>query len=109
MRIPPLGTVVALAIGVAAVAAAQCRMTYSISVHNDGAASSDYSAVYGYSSSIDNSILCGCGHGGYQTTTTVYAPDGSSYPNTQGGMSSSVSVPVNGRPGTYQVIGRISL
>jgi|GEM_PF-2794189 hypothetical protein len=109
MRIPPLGTVVALAIGVAAAVAAQCRMTYSISVYNDGAVSSDYSAVYGYSSSIDNSILCGCGHGGYQTTTTVYAPDGSSYPSTQGGMSSSVSVPVNGRMGTYQVIGRISL
>jgi hypothetical protein len=109
MRIPPLGTVVALAIGVAAAVAAQCRMTYSISVYSDGAVSSDYSAVYGYSSSIDNSILCGCGHGGYQTTTTVYAPDGSSYPSTQGGMSSSVSVPVNGRLGTYQVIGRISL
>lgn len=45
MRIPPLGAAVALAIGAAA-AAAQCRMTYSISVYNDGAVSSDYSCEW---------------------------------------------------------------
>lgn len=45
MRIPPLGTAVALAIGVAA-AAAQCRMTCSISVYNDGGVSGDYSCEW---------------------------------------------------------------
>lgn len=104
-----LGMVAAAVLGVAFHAGAQCRMTYSISVYSDGAVNNDYSAVYGYSSSIDNSTLCGCGHGGYQTTTTVYAPDGLSYANTQGGMTSGVYVPTNGRLGTYQVTGRISL
>ncbi len=104
-----LAAVAAAVFGVALQAGAQCRMTYSISVYSDGAVNNDYSAVYGYSSSIDNSTLCGCGHGGYQTTTTVYAPDGLSYANTQGGMTSSIYVPTNGRLGTYQVLGRITL
>ncbi len=93
----------------AILARGQCRMTYSVSVYSDGAVSSDYSAVYGYSSSIDNSILCGCGHGGYQSTTTVYPPYGDSYASTQSGMISSVYAPTNGRFGTYTVTGRITL
>lgn len=109
MRIPRLGRLFGAALVFASGAMAQCRMTYSVSVYSDGAVSSDYSAVYGYSSSIDNSTLCGCGHGGYQTTTTVYAPDGASYVSTQGGMTSTVYVQTNGRLGTYQVLGRVSL
>lgn len=54
MRISPLIAFLALAVGMASAAVAQSRMTYSVSVYSDGAVSSDYSAVYGYSSSVDS-------------------------------------------------------
>ena len=87
----------------------QCSMVYNVSVYNDGSVSSDYSMVYAYSTTSDNSTLCGCGHGQYQTTTTVYTPNGTPYSSSSGGMSSNVAVATNGQMGTYTIVGGASL
>lgn len=87
----------------------QCSMVYNVSVYNDGSVSGDYSTVYAYSTTSDNSTLCGCGHGNYQTTTTVYSPNGTPNSSSSAGMSSYVAVPTNGLMGTYTIVGGASL
>lgn len=89
--------------------AAQCRMIYNVSVYNDAAVSEDRTMVYGVSTTSDNSILCTCGHGSYQTRTTVYAPDGAQYAVTSSGFASNVAVATGRRLGTWTVTGNASL
>lgn len=78
-------TIPAILLSVAPLAG-QCQMVYNVSVYNDGSVSQDLSTVYGYSNAADNSTLCSCAHSNYQTTATVYAPDGSSGTSQQGGL-----------------------
>ncbi|GIU75744.1 MAG: hypothetical protein KatS3mg004_2831 [Bryobacteraceae bacterium] len=66
-------------------------------------------ATLNFSTTSDNSSLCTCGHGSYQTRTTVYAPDGTQSTVTSSGFTSYVAVPTNGRMGTYTVTGVASL
>ncbi|GIU75746.1 MAG: hypothetical protein KatS3mg004_2833 [Bryobacteraceae bacterium] len=66
-------------------------------------------ATLNFSTTSDNSSLCTCGHGSYQTRTTVYAPDGTQSTVTSSGFTSYVAVPTNGRMGTYTVTGAASL
>ena len=89
--------------------AAQCQMIYNVSVYNDAAVSEDQSMVYGVSTTSDSSILCTCGHGSYETRTTVYAPDGTQYVAASSGFASSLAVATNGRLGTWTVTGNARL
>jgi hypothetical protein len=90
-------------------AGAQCQMVFNVSVYNDAALSEDVTMVYGFSTTSDNSSLCTCGHGSYQTRTTVYAPDGAQSTVISSGFTSYVAVPTHGRMGTYTVTGAASL
>lgn len=90
-------------------AGAQCQMIFNVSVYNDAALSEDVTMVYGFSTTSDNSTLCTCGHGSYQTRTTVYAPDGAQSTVISSGFASHVAVATNGRMGTYTVTGNASL
>ncbi|MGB9611857.1 MAG: hypothetical protein ACPL7M_12875, partial [Bryobacteraceae bacterium] len=112
MRIRPVSIVLAAVLCLLAWApraGAQCRMIFNVSVYNDAALSEDVTMVYGFSTTSDNSSLCTCGHGSYQTRTTVYAPDGAQSTVISSGFTSYVAVPTNGRMGTYTVTGNASL
>jgi len=112
MRIRPVSivlTAVLCLLASAPRAGAQCQMIFNVSVYNDAALSEDVTMVYGFSTTSDNSSLCTCGHGSYQTRTTVYAPDGTQSTVTSSGFTSYVAVPTNGRMGTYTVTGAASL
>ncbi|GIU75748.1 MAG: hypothetical protein KatS3mg004_2835 [Bryobacteraceae bacterium] len=112
MRIRPVSIVLAAVfclLAWAPRAGAQCQMIFNVSVYNDAALSEDVTMVYGFSTTSDNSSLCTCGHGSYQTRTTVYAPDGTQSTVISSGFTSYVAVPTNGRMGTYTVTGAASL
>ena len=84
---------------------AQCHMQYNVSVYTDGSVSGDLSTVYGSSSFVDNSTLCGATHSNYQSLVTIYAPGGSNVSNQNSGMESNTSMLTNGVLGTYDVVG----
>lgn len=86
----------------------QCQMLYNVSVYSDGSWSSDLSAVYGWSNTVDNSTLCWCTHYSYQTTAYLYDPYGDQVSSTQAGMESTVSMAINGLMGTYPVRGTVA-
>ena len=101
--------VLLLTLSLAPPVAAQCQMIYNVSVYNDAAVSEDQSMVYGVSTTPDSNIPCTCGHGSYETRTTVYAPDGTQYVAASSGFASSLAVATNGRLGTWTVTGNARL
>ncbi len=109
MPLPYLRLAIAFAMLGSTRLAAQCTMAYNVSIYSNGSPNADFSSVYAYSSTVDNSTKCSCTHSSYQTTVNLYGPNGANANSTQAGFQSSVNMDTNGVAGTYTAVGTANL